>query len=88
MVLDFSFYNNHRIKKDDSGIVRNCCWTTYREFWPNKNPAQINHIQSQFKSKSSTSELDQIIEAFAKFLDESWSPKFTVLISCTEKSSH
>ncbi|KAJ6921259.1 hypothetical protein NC652_015228 [Populus alba x Populus x berolinensis] len=45
MVLDFSFYNNHRIKKDDSGIVRNCCWTTYREFWPNKNPAQINHIQ-------------------------------------------
>ncbi|KAL3585142.1 hypothetical protein D5086_012009 [Populus alba] len=75
-------------KKDDSGIVRELLLDYYRSSGQTK-PAQIiifrdGVSESQFNQVLNI-ELDQIIEA-CKFLDESWSPKFTVIVA--QKNHH
>ncbi|KAJ6380704.1 hypothetical protein OIU77_029577 [Salix suchowensis] len=75
-------------KKDDSGIVRELLLDYYKSSGQTK-PAQIiifrdGVSESQFNQVLNI-ELDQIIEA-CKFLDESWSPKFTVIVA--QKNHH
>ncbi|KAJ6747701.1 TRANSLATION INITIATION FACTOR 2C putative-RELATED [Salix koriyanagi] len=73
---------------DDSGIVRELLLDYYKSSGQTK-PAQIiifrdGVSESQFNQVLNI-ELDQIIEA-CKFLDESWSPKFTVIVA--QKNHH
>uniref|UniRef100_A0A6N2K050 Piwi domain-containing protein n=1 Tax=Salix viminalis TaxID=40686 RepID=A0A6N2K050_SALVM len=75
-------------KKDDSGIVRELLLDYYKSSGQTK-PAQIiifrdGVSESQFNQVLNI-ELDQIVEA-CKFLDESWSPKFTVIVA--QKNHH
>ncbi|KAL9373483.1 hypothetical protein Peur_033103 [Populus x canadensis] len=75
-------------KKDDCGIVRELLLDYYKSSGQTK-PAQIiifrdGVSESQFNQVLNI-ELDQIIEA-CKFLDESWSPKFTVIVA--QKNHH
>ncbi|EEF35008.1 protein argonaute 4B [Ricinus communis] len=74
--------------KDDDGIIRELLLDFYRSSGQTK-PAQIiifrdGVSESQFNQVLNI-ELNQIIEA-CKFLDESWSPKFTVIVA--QKNHH
>ncbi|GAV64237.1 PAZ domain-containing protein/Piwi domain-containing protein/DUF1785 domain-containing protein [Cephalotus follicularis] len=75
-------------EKDDAGIVRELLLDFYRSSGQTK-PARIiifrdGVSESQFNQVLNI-ELDQIIEA-CKYLDESWSPKFTVIVA--QKNHH
>ncbi|KAJ6756606.1 TRANSLATION INITIATION FACTOR 2C putative-RELATED [Salix purpurea] len=83
-----SLFKQTADKKDDSGIVRELLLDYYKSSGQTK-PAQIiifrdGVSESQFNQVLNI-ELDQIIEA-CKFLDESWSPKFTLIVA--QKNHH
>ncbi|KAJ8770392.1 hypothetical protein K2173_015006 [Erythroxylum novogranatense] len=76
------------IEKGDDGIVRELLLDFYKSSGQTK-PSQIiifrdGVSESQFNQVLNI-ELDQIIEA-CKFLDESWSPKFTLIVA--QKNHH